>query len=100
MTKGSTLPGMRDREPFLHPAAERLVLVLRSEVPAAERREIVRHLLAGCPACVAVTRSAWAPGPVEIGAGADPPAPRDRSPRLTGARQRARVSVARERAEP
>jgi hypothetical protein len=43
-----------------HPAADRLVLFLRAEVPAAERRAIVRHLLAGCPACVAVTRSAWA----------------------------------------
>ena len=97
MTKGSTLPGMRDRELFLHPAAERLVLFLRAEVPATERRAIVRHLLAGCPACVAVTRSAWAaPGPgEELGA-----APRARSLRLTGARQRAYLSGVGERGEP
>lgn len=51
----------------LHPSSDRLVLFLRAEVPAAERRAIVRHLLAGCPACTAVTRAAWltAPPPAE-----------------------------------
>ncbi len=44
-------------------AAERFVAGTASR---RERREIVRHLLAGCGACAAVLRSAFRP-PVEEG---------------------------------
>ena len=43
-----------------HPAPERLLLFLAGELGAAERRAVVRHLLAGCPQCTAVTRAEWA----------------------------------------
>ncbi len=42
-----------------HPAEETLLRFLRGEASQAERRAVVRHLLAGCPECLAVTRPAW-----------------------------------------
>ncbi len=42
-----------------HPPKDLLLRFLRSEVSRTERRAVVRHLLTGCPACVAVTREAW-----------------------------------------
>jgi tetratricopeptide (TPR) repeat protein len=35
---------------------------MRGELPAAERRELIRHLLTGCPRCTEVTRRCWALG--------------------------------------
>jgi len=32
---------------------------MRNDVDGAERRQVVRHLLAGCPDCVEVTRQLW-----------------------------------------
>jgi hypothetical protein len=42
-----------------HPKPDLLLRFLRGEASVAERRAIVRHLLAGCPACLAVTRPIW-----------------------------------------
>jgi hypothetical protein len=36
-----------------------LLRFLRGEASRAERRAVVRHLLTGCPGCVAVTRQVW-----------------------------------------
>ncbi len=35
---------------------------MRGELPREEVRAVVRHLLAGCPACREVTRRLWALG--------------------------------------
>jgi hypothetical protein len=42
-----------------HPKPDLLLRFLRDEVSASERRAVVRHLLTGCPECVAITRPAW-----------------------------------------
>jgi hypothetical protein len=42
-----------------HPRPDLLLSFLRGEASPAERRAIVRHLLAGCRECVAVTQPAW-----------------------------------------
>jgi len=42
-----------------HPPPDLLLRFLREETSREERREVIRHLLTGCPACVAVTREAW-----------------------------------------
>lgn len=42
-----------------HPDAQILERFLRSELEGEERRIVVRHLLTGCPQCVAVTRRVW-----------------------------------------
>ncbi|HTG32824.1 MAG TPA: hypothetical protein VLB76_07805 [Thermoanaerobaculia bacterium] len=42
-----------------HPSEELLLRFLRGETTRAETREVVRHLLAGCPECRAFTSSAW-----------------------------------------
>ncbi len=42
-----------------HPKPDLLLRFLRGEVSKTDRLEVVRHLLTGCPACVAVTRGAW-----------------------------------------
>ena len=42
-----------------HPRPDILLRFLRGEASLAERRAIVRHLLAGCRECVAVTRPVW-----------------------------------------
>lgn len=47
---------MRDHE---HPTPALLLRFLRGEINLAEKRAVVRHLLAGCPECVAVTRPVW-----------------------------------------
>ena len=47
---------MRDHE---HPTPALLLRFLRGEPNLAERRDIVRHLLTGCPECLAVTRPVW-----------------------------------------
>lgn len=47
---------MRDHE---HPTPALLLRFLRGEAGLAEQRALVRHLLAGCPECLAVTRPVW-----------------------------------------
>ena len=42
-----------------HPDPQLLERFLRCEVEGEERRIVVRHLLTGCPRCVAVTRRVW-----------------------------------------
>ncbi|HSK78890.1 MAG TPA: hypothetical protein VLQ45_20715 [Thermoanaerobaculia bacterium] len=42
-----------------HPDLRLLECFLRNELQGAERRFVVRHLLTGCPQCVAVTRRVW-----------------------------------------
>jgi hypothetical protein len=52
-----------DKHPDTHPAIELLELFMRGELTSpGERRRLVRHLLTGCPRCVAVTRRGWVPG--------------------------------------
>jgi hypothetical protein len=47
---------MRDRE---HPHPALLLGFLQGETSQSESRAIVRHLLSGCPSCLAVTRPLW-----------------------------------------
>ena len=42
-----------------HHDSRLLECFLRNELQGAERRVVVRHLLTGCPQCVAVTRRVW-----------------------------------------
>lgn len=42
-----------------HPSREQLERLVRGELPRSEGAEVVRHLLAGCPACLQVTRRLW-----------------------------------------
>ena len=42
-----------------HPDSQLLERFLRCELEGEERRIVVRHLLTGCPQCVAVTRRVW-----------------------------------------
>jgi hypothetical protein len=42
-----------------HPDSTQLERFLRGEASRAEVRSVVRHLLTGCPECVAVTRLVW-----------------------------------------
>jgi hypothetical protein len=45
-----------------HPDSQLLERFMRGEVDARERRWVVRHLLAGCARCTAVTRRLWSFG--------------------------------------
>ena len=45
--------------PQTHPEKAELEVFMRGEMPRAEARDVVRHLLAGCPVCVQVTRELW-----------------------------------------
>jgi hypothetical protein len=47
---------MRHQE---HPKPDALLRFLHGEAPRTERRTIVRHHLAGCRQCAAVTRPIW-----------------------------------------
>jgi hypothetical protein len=42
-----------------HPDPGLLEGLMRGDLPAAERRSVVRHLLTGCPRCLEVTRRYW-----------------------------------------
>ena len=44
------------RQPQAHPHPESLQRFLRGESSRQEKGKVVRHLLAGCPECFAVTR--------------------------------------------
>jgi hypothetical protein len=57
-----------------HPDPLLLERFMRNETGAEESRRVVRHLLAGCERCVAVTRRLWSLGDV-----AGPPG-EDRAP--------------------
>jgi hypothetical protein len=53
---------MRDVEPSpasVHPAESELERFMRGELTRSETRAVVRHLLAGCEVCRAVTRRLW-----------------------------------------
>ncbi|HEY4576073.1 MAG TPA: hypothetical protein VIJ26_18980, partial [Thermoanaerobaculia bacterium] len=53
---------------------------MRNEASREERRWIVRHLLAGCARCGAITRRLWKlgePGPQAGGEKHPPPEPRE-----------------------
>ncbi len=54
-----------------HPSRELLELFLGDDLPAGERRAIVRHLLTGCPQCTAAAHEIWAaaggPEPARVG---------------------------------
>lgn len=45
-----------------HPDVKLLERFMRNELQGQERRAVVRHLLTGCPECVAVTRRLWSFG--------------------------------------
>ena len=51
-------PGFR----WSHPHEKQLERLLRSELSGPEVALVVRHLLAGCTRCLAVTRRLWALG--------------------------------------
>lgn len=42
-----------------HPGREQLERLVRGELPRPEAARVVRHLLAGCPACLQLTRRLW-----------------------------------------
>jgi hypothetical protein len=47
-------------DPPEHPNTDILERFMRGELTSpGERRRLVRHLLAGCPLCLAVTRRCW-----------------------------------------
>jgi tetratricopeptide (TPR) repeat protein len=48
--------------PRYHPDPEQLARFLRDELAPRERRQVVRHLLAGCAQCLETTRPLWRPG--------------------------------------
>ena len=48
--------------PGAHPAPRQLEAFMRGLLPRRERPAVVRHLLTGCPECVAVTGRMWASG--------------------------------------
>lgn len=54
--ESATAPPASDRHPFAPTQLERFV---RGEIPRDEVREVVRHLMTGCAACLKVTRRAW-----------------------------------------
>jgi tetratricopeptide (TPR) repeat protein len=65
-------PVASEEHPARHPDPGLLERFLSGRVAAVESRRIVRHLLAGCPSCVAVTRRVWTlagghPGPPSEG---------------------------------
>ena len=57
-----------------HPAPGLLERFMQGDVPGPERRRVVRHLLTGCPLCVAVTRRIWAFGGGAVRLGRPPEA--------------------------
>jgi tetratricopeptide (TPR) repeat protein len=61
---------LRSGSPEGHPELVLLERFMRDNVEAPERMRVVRHLLAGCPQCVAVTRRLWA-----LAGGMDRPLP-------------------------
>jgi len=66
---------MRDHE---HPTPDLLLRFLLGETSKSETRAIVRHLLAGCPACASVLRPIWVLGDRRARGQAEPKAPPQR----------------------
>jgi hypothetical protein len=65
--------------PENHPDPQLLERFMRNEASREERRWIVRHLLAGCARCGAITRRLWKlaePGPATAAGEHPPPEPR------------------------
>jgi tetratricopeptide (TPR) repeat protein len=62
-----------------HPHPTLLERFMRNEAEPAERRRVVRHLIAGCSRCIAVTSRLWAladpPGELPDAFAAEPPNP-------------------------
>jgi hypothetical protein len=54
--ESATAPPADRRHPF---APTQLVRFVRGELPRNEVREVVRHLMTGCAACLLVTRRVW-----------------------------------------
>jgi hypothetical protein len=52
---GTETPAVRQD----HPHPKQLERFLRGELSRSEVAKVVRHLLAGCPACQQVTRRLW-----------------------------------------
>jgi tetratricopeptide (TPR) repeat protein len=82
-----------------HPDPRTLERFMQSALPAAESRGVVRHLLTGCPECVAVTRRLW-----NLASGRSSPSPfagasyNDAIARALGASRRREEEIAAERA--
>ena len=56
------IPSLAARGEEVHrPSEERLERFMRGMLPRAEAAAVVRHLLTGCPYCLAVTRKLWPP---------------------------------------
>ncbi len=78
--------------PDHHPDPALLERFMRNATSAEERRWIVRHLLAGCPRCAAVTRRVWnlgelrpdGAGPDDPGEDLGPPDSSTQAPALSG----------------
>lgn len=54
-----TEPGIVKSPRPPHSRPDLLLRFLRGEATLAERREVMRHLLAGCRECIAITRPVW-----------------------------------------
>ena len=50
---------VRCRVRLSHPPESQLARFMRGELPRLKAQSLVRHLLSGCPRCVAVTRRVW-----------------------------------------
>lgn len=73
------------RQERAHPAEDDFERFARGEVEAAEARRIVRHMLAGCPQCLALGRELWVFGNERL-----VPVPWSRAARPRAARSEAR----------
>ncbi|HET9211622.1 MAG TPA: hypothetical protein VFR03_14535 [Thermoanaerobaculia bacterium] len=75
--------------PENHPDSQLLERFMRNEAAGEERRWIVRHLLAGCARCGAITRRLWElgePGPGVAAGELPPPEPREEAALLAAHR--------------
>jgi len=57
-----------------HPALHDLQRLMRGELPRAEAKVVVRHLLKGCPGCIRETRRLWSFGEQPLRPLPEPPA--------------------------
>lgn len=80
-----------------HPDLRLLERFMRNELQGQERRTVVRHLLAGCPQCVSVTRQIWSLADGRPGAQPDLS---DRKRLLDQARREGNAAVALGQSEP
>lgn len=78
--------GLAERD---HPDPQELVGFMRGELSRSPARDVVRHLLTGCPQCLQITRRLWKLGepPLRllVGLGEDPgSASRENPPGVDG----------------